>query len=64
MPVLVHIETTKGKGYSPAERNPGAFHGVSKFEIKTGEPLKKGGENFSSVFGRELTRLAREDKRI
>lgn len=64
MPVLVHIETTKGKGYSPAERNPGAFHGVSKFEIKTGEPLKKGGENFSSVFGRELTCLAREDKRI
>lgn len=64
MPVLVHIETTKGKGYSPAERNPGAFHGVSKFEIKTGEPLKKGGENFSSVFGKELTRLAGKDKRI
>lgn len=63
-PSVIHIQTKKGKGYRFAEENPGAFHGVSKFDIKTGEPLKKGGESFSSVFGRELVSLAEKDKRI
>ncbi len=63
-PVLLHVRTTKGKGYLPAERTPDAFHGVSPFDPSTGEPLKKGGENFSSVFGSALTELAERDRRI
>lgn len=63
-PSVIHVQTKKGKGYSFAEQNPGEYHGVSKFDIKTGEPLKKSGENFSSVFGRELVSLAEKDRRI
>ena len=63
-PVLLHVRTTKGKGYLPAERTPDAFHGVSPFDPSTGEPLKKGGENFSSVFGGVLSELAERDRRI
>ncbi|MBR6735781.1 MAG: 1-deoxy-D-xylulose-5-phosphate synthase [Oscillospiraceae bacterium] len=59
-PTFVHIETKKGKGYAPAEKNPGEFHGVSKFNTETGEPLSKGGENFSSVFGKELAKLSED----
>lgn len=63
-PVLLHVKTKKGKGYLPAEENPDAFHGVSPFDPLTGEAKKASGENFSSVFGRTLARLGREDKRI
>ena len=56
-PVLVHVTTQKGKGYLPAERNPDAFHGVSKFDPQTGE-IPSSGENFSSVFGKKLCELA------
>ncbi len=38
-PVLIHAITKKGKGYEPAEKNPGIFHGVGPFDIETGEPL-------------------------
>ncbi|MGN1036706.1 MAG: 1-deoxy-D-xylulose-5-phosphate synthase N-terminal domain-containing protein, partial [Ruminococcus sp.] len=37
-PVLVHVSTVKGKGYPPAEKNPGEFHGISRFDIVTGNP--------------------------
>lgn len=62
-PVLVHTITTKGKGYSYAEKNPKNYHGVSAFDIDTGEPLssKKG---FSDVFGKKLCEMASNDKRI
>lgn len=63
-PVLLHVKTVKGKGYKPAEENPDAFHGVSPFDPETGKAKKSGGDNFSAVFGRTLTRLAREDKRV
>ena len=63
-PVLLHVKTVKGKGFLPAEENPDAFHGVSPFDPLTGAPRHKGGENFSAVFGRTLTRLARQDKRV
>ncbi len=61
--VLVHINTVKGKGYNPAEKNPTQFHGIGKFDINTGEPLS-GGENFSSVFGRIMCDFAERDARI
>lgn len=63
-PALLHVKTVKGKGFLPAEENPDAFHGVSPFDPITGKPKKPGGENFSAVFGRTLTNLAREDGRV
>jgi len=62
-PSLVHIETKKGKGYAPAEQNPGAFHGVGRFDPATGETAPAA-QSFSAVFGEELAALARGDDRI
>lgn len=63
MPVLLHINTIKGKGYDFAEKDPSEFHGVSKFNINTGEPIYSG-KNFSSEFGRLICDMAHNDKRI
>jgi 1-deoxy-D-xylulose-5-phosphate synthase len=64
-PVLVHVLTKKGKGYQPAENNPDKFHGVGPFNVKTGELLKSGGpRTYTEVFGRTMTRLARQDDRV
>lgn len=63
-PVLIHVNTLKGKGYRFAEEEPNRFHGVSPFDVLTGQPLKAAGENFSAVFGQTLTELAKEDQRI
>lgn len=63
-PVLLHVKTVKGKGYSLAEENPDAFHGVSPFDPATGKPLKASERSFASVFGDTMVRLGREDKRI
>ena len=63
-PVLLHVKAVKGKGYAPAEENPDAFHGVSPFDPATGKSKKKSGENFSAVFGRTLTQLAQQDRRV
>lgn len=62
-PVLLHINTIKGKGYDLAEINPSQYHGISKFDINTGDPISSG-ENFSEVFGHHLVKLAEEDGRI
>lgn len=63
-PALLHVKTVKGKGFLPAEENPDAFHGVSPFDPITGKPKKAGGETFSSVFGRTLSKLAEGDGRV
>ncbi len=63
-PVFVHVNTIKGKGFEPAEKNPGAFHGISKFEMQTGNPEIISDDSYSAVFGKELTRLAGYDNRI
>ncbi len=65
-PVLMHVVTRKGAGYKPAERNPERFHGVSPFDIATGEPLKKegGAPSYTEVFGAALVREARRDPDI
>ena len=63
-PVLLHIRTVKGKGYLPAEQNPDAYHGVSKFCVQTGEPLHPSGPSYSGVFGAALCQLAEEDRRV
>jgi 1-deoxy-D-xylulose-5-phosphate synthase len=64
-PVLVHVITTKGKGYKPAETNPGEFHGAGPFDVATGTPVKSGGGvSYTRVFGDTLCRLARQDERV
>ena len=62
-PILLHVLTRKGKGYSYAEKDPGGFHGISCFDVETGKPAG-GGESFSSVFGSRLCSLAACDERI
>ena len=63
-PVLLHVTTKKGKGYSFAESNPSKFNGVGKFDPATGETLSKGGLTFSEQFGQTMMDLADEDPRI
>jgi 1-deoxy-D-xylulose-5-phosphate synthase len=65
-PILFHVTTKKGKGYSPAEKNPTYFHGVGSFEIKTGNGICCDGKapSYTEVFGKKLTELAKNDKRI
>lgn len=63
-PVVVHVNTVKGKGVPFAERNPDMYHGVGPFDPETGLLKKAGEESFSSVFGKALTDFAREDGRV
>ena len=63
-PVVVHVNTIKGKGYPFAEKDPGKFHGVAPFDPQTGILKKPGGESFSSVFGNALAACAAEDGRV
>jgi len=65
-PVLVHVVTTKGKGYAPAENSADKYHGVAKFDVITGEQKKSSGgpPAYQNVFGDTLAKLAETDKRI
>ena len=63
-PVFVHVKTTKGKGYLPAEKNPGEYHGISRFDVESGNPEISAGDSYSTVFGKELLSLAEADERI
>lgn len=63
-PVLVHVNTVKGKGFGPAEKNPGAFHGLAKMEMRTGNPEIISEDSFSAVFGKTLAAMACVDDRI
>ncbi len=63
-PVLVHVITKKGKGYKFAEETPENFHGVSSFDLKTGEKIKKSGKDYSKVFGEKLVELAEKNEKI
>ncbi len=63
-PVLIHTVTKKGKGYTPAEKSPGMFHGVGPFDIETGEMQASGKKSYSEIFGNCLTKLAKDDDRI
>lgn len=65
-PVLVHVLTSKGQGYQPAQEQCHKFHGIGPFEIETGK-VKKAGDNppsYTEVFGKVLCDLATKDKHI
>ncbi len=63
VPVVVHVLTVKGKGYDHAEKKPSEFHGISEFDIETGEP-KSTGESFSAAFGRCICEKAKLDDSV
>ena len=63
-PFLVHVMTKKGKGYPYAEDDPERFHGISAFELTTGESAKTGAKTYTDVFGTTMIELARQDERI
>ena len=62
-PVVLHVNTIKGKGMPYAEEKPDTYHGISRFDPDTGVPIG-GGESFSSRFGQALCGLAEKDSRI
>lgn len=62
-PILLHIKTVKGKGYDFAELEPSVFHGISKFDIDTGE-FRSTGTNFSNEFGSLMCNFAGNDRRV
>lgn len=63
-PVLVHVCTKKGRGYSPAEEKPQQYHGISPFDVKTGQVKKLSNGSFSNVFGAKLAQLAGKHQEI
>jgi 1-deoxy-D-xylulose-5-phosphate synthase len=64
-PVLVHVATVKGKGYSPAEADSYKWHGASPYKIESGQMLKVvGPPMYTEVFGNTLVELAEKDDRI
>ena len=65
-PKLLHIKTTKGKGYAPAEQDPATWHAPGRFDVATGERAKTTytADRYQDVFGETLLDLARCDERI
>ncbi|HBV96852.1 MAG TPA: 1-deoxy-D-xylulose-5-phosphate synthase [Desulfotomaculum sp.] len=64
-PVLVHVVTKKGRGYSHAEKNPGKFHGIGSFDIETGIPKNKAKHpSYTEVFGKTMVQLAENDRSV
>lgn len=63
-PVIIHVLTKKGKGYSIAEENPDKFHATAPFNIETGKVGKEKKKDYSKVFGDKLVELARENEKI
>ena len=63
--VLIHVKTVKGKGYAPAEKKPGLWHGVGPFDPKSGKMLTASGKpDYSAVFGKAAADAARKNSRI
>ena len=65
-PVLVHVVTQKGKGYAPAENSKDKYHGVSKFNVITGEQTKStaNAPKYTTVFAQQLIKQAEKDDKV
>ena len=69
-PQFLHIVTKKGKGFTPAEDNPCAYHGVTAFDPNTGKvnvsknPAKPKGPSYTQVFGEWICDMAKQDDRL
>jgi len=62
-PVLIHVVTTKGKGYKFAENNPKEFHGIGCFDVNSGEVIA-GKKTFSAHFGNIICKMAEENPKL
>ena len=65
-PILIHVRTQKGKGYKPAEDSGDKYHGVSKFNVATGEQSKSNSNapSYTKVFAETLIKHAEQDTKI
>ena len=65
-PILIHVRTQKGKGYKPAEQSGDKYHGVSKFNVSTGEQTKSTSNtpSYTKVFAETLIKHAEQDTKI
>ena len=65
-PIIIHIITTKGKGYKPSEENPGKYHGIAGIALNGDESIPIEGEerSYSNLFGNELIRIAGKDSKV
>ena len=65
-PTLIHVLTTKGKGYAPAENRPDDFHGVGPFNLETGAPINvsSGPPSYTKVFGDTICEIAATNDKI
>jgi len=64
-PVIVHAQTTKGKGYEIAEGHEEKWHGVGPFDLKSGSSLKKSSsKSATQIFSENLLRLAKKDEKV
>jgi 1-deoxy-D-xylulose-5-phosphate synthase len=65
-PIMIHIKTQKGKGYSYAEKATDNYHGVSKFNVETGEQIKSGSNlpAHTKIFADTLVKHAQKDSKI
>ncbi len=65
-PILVHVLTTKGKGYAPAEDRPDDYHGLGPFDVKSGKPqaVKSGPPSYTSTFGKVIEKEAVKNDKI
>ncbi|MBQ0105129.1 MAG: 1-deoxy-D-xylulose-5-phosphate synthase [Armatimonadetes bacterium] len=63
-PIVVHLITKKGKGYEPAEKNPGKFHGVGRFSVSDGQTEKfKGNKSFTSAFSETICDIGSKNEK-
>lgn len=64
-PILIHVKTEKGRGYPYAEERPWDYHGVSPFDLRTGEPLSKSNKpSWSAVFGKKIVEIAKRNPKV
>lgn len=63
--VLVHVCTKKGKGYAPAEKAPSKFHGISPFDIETGEVREaKTKDTYTDVFAKVMYKQGEQEEKL
>jgi 1-deoxy-D-xylulose-5-phosphate synthase len=62
-PVVVHINTVKGKGYAPAESDKESYHYSGPFDLTTGKPTGDGGEDYGDIFAQHMMERMKADSR-
>lgn len=64
-PVIVHVNTIKGKGFEPAEQNPTKYHGIGSFDLASADASdQEPGNSWSDAFGEKLLELAQKDDKV